>query len=115
MSTLPLPHEGLGGVTYFFRCAQCRALYQPAEGVDLRTGTLCVYWTRPPRQRQRRSLKSSPVVAPPITRDTVCHHRGAVERWDGAAWIAVEVARHDGQENGVSLVLAPHGEGDSTP
>ncbi len=66
-----------GGATFFLRCAACHALYQPCETISLIDGAPLVHWTHP---RPRRT-------------PTHCSHLGAMERWDGAAWVDASVSR----------------------
>lgn len=60
------------GATFFLRCADCHELFQPMVGWNWQTGETVVCWTRPR----------------PARKPVRCDHRGVIERWDGAAWVA---------------------------
>lgn len=65
----------MNGETWFLRCANCGALYQPSEGFHWKSGAPAVNWVKP------KTLRS------PIRCD---HNTYAIERWNGTEWIAVE-------------------------
>jgi len=73
--------SALKASTSFIRCAACHELFVATAGWDIPTGREAVSWCRPRAKRQ----------------PTTCTHRGALERWDGAAWVEAILRRAEGE------------------
>lgn len=70
-------NEPMAGLTWFLRCGNCETMYVPTEGINWQTGTTSVYWVKPR----------------PIKKPKPCAHTGAVQRWDGTAWVEATIIR----------------------